>query len=126
MKSNAKATPKVERREERYTGPRRAKRLRTNTQPTSRHAPAVRNGTVAALRAHWSDHPKRGAAKYGPPPISGGSTGEPAARMTLRRRKDAYSAQNGFYHRTARQCRQLRRMEHLDRRDAIHRGSVTA
>lgn len=124
MKSNANATPKVERREERYTGQRRAKRLRNVAQPTPRHAPAVRNATVAALRAHWSDHPKRGAAKYGPPPISCGSTA--AARMTLRRRKDAYSAQNGFHHRTARQCRQLRRMEHLDRRDAARRGSVTA
>lgn len=132
MKSNANATPKVERREERHTGQRKASRPRVRV-PINRHALGRRNETVAAVRDYSlsMQRGKQPGRRYGPPPkrTPGPASTAPTTLDSLVRML-GYVDQNdaGF---TARQDRQYRRMKAREvygrkAENRARRGSVTA
>lgn len=133
MKSNANATPKVERREERHTGQRKVSRPRVRV-PINRHALGRRNETVAAVRDYSlsMQRGKQPGRRYGPPPKRAPKA-HASAPVPLNNnvRKLIYVDERGVRPLTARQMRQVRRMETRaiygrKAENRARRGSVTA
>lgn len=125
MKSNANATPKVERREERDTRQRKARR-RPVRVPINRHALGRRNETVAAVRDYSLalSHRKQTGRRYGPQPKGKRETVVAGrAPLATSKRVHNYQRQNGRL--LGMSTRQLRQINRMSLRSA-RRGQVSA